>query len=832
MTNKPLLILPKQLVPIPKGTPGGGGDKIQRPDFKRQEERLQPIFDNLLSAFVTNTPEGLQPEYVLVIDTIGRFETFKTIVEHIKGLEWLAEIDTDDIEPDDLFSDLKNPDKKLEGRLFLAASNIQAMQKLITLFNEWKGNKNNFKRGLATLHALFSQIKDIRFWNEEDRLRDRKIIENWNENLEYYKQENQNIKFEIQLWYKQNENKRREIFDTIKKLIETSGGSIGKECLINEINFWAIKAELPAAKIEQVINHEYTGIFKCNEVMLFRPIGQIVGISPSESFNEEFTEGEALNEPIAALLDGYPFANHKLLANRITILDPEEFAMDYTSADMKHGTSMASLITHCELDSNEQPLEYKLLIYPILKPYVNSINRIETIPENEFFEDLLVRAVRNIMQSIPSVKIINLSIGDSSQMFTRQMSSAAKVIDWLSYQFNILFCVSAGNMPQEIPFNKTMSEFESLSKDDKASETIRLLYQDRRNRRLLAPAESINAITVGALHSDDSKPLNIGYNVDLFDNTKISSPVSPFGFGFRKSIKPDILMPGGRQLYSYRNSNAHIFEGAIAPGQKVAISTSENNRESYTYTRGTSNATALTTRSAVKIYSVLHELKSLYGNNSIPDEYVTPIIKALLLHGAEWTKGKELIEQNLKTSANSRSFKRVITSFFGYGVPNINKVLECTAQRATAIGFGKLGNKKRHEFRFPLPVSLSGSSIARRLTITLAWISPINTSNRKYRTANLTFETSENKDFANDRQEADHNQVHKGTVQHEIFEGDTVKSFMNEDSIQIFVTCKEDASGLAEEVRYAIAVTLEVAENIDVPIYEEVRARIETRINI
>ncbi len=130
MTNKPLLILPKQLVSIPKGKPQGGGGKLGRPDFGTQHKRLQPIFEKLLSAFVTNTIDGLQPEYVLVIDAVGQIDNFKSIVEHINGLEWLAEIDTDDIEPDDLFFDTEKPEKKLDGRLFLAASNIQAMQKL------------------------------------------------------------------------------------------------------------------------------------------------------------------------------------------------------------------------------------------------------------------------------------------------------------------------------------------------------------------------------------------------------------------------------------------------------------------------------------------------------------------------------------------------------------------------------------------------------------------------------------------------------------------------------------------------------------------------------
>jgi len=832
MTNKPLLILSSSNVAIPKNRPHGGETTLVRPNYQVQYSRLTTFFENLTSAFVTDSSENLQPEYILVIDTVGRFDDFKTIVNHIKGLEWLAEIDTDEIEPDDLFYDSKKTDKKLDGRLFLTTTNRQAMTQLVSLFNSWNGNKNNLEIGFKSLHDLFLQIKDIRFWNEEDRLKESGILDIWNENLQFYIQDNSNITFEVHLWFKNELNARHNSLNSVKTLITSSGGRVLKTCEIEDIRFLAVKAELPVARIQEVIHHEYTGVFKCSDVMLFRPVGQIVVPSPDEAVVQSFTEDISINEPVAALLDGYPFANHKLLSNRITILDPNTFGESYLAGDMKHGTTMASLILHGELDSNELPLDYKLVVYPILKPNPKSQSREEIIPDDEFFEDLLVRAIRDILQNFPNIKIINLSIGDPFQMFTKKMSPTAKIVDWLSYKYNILFCISAGNVLSDLPFDLTLTEFENMTAENRANMTLRLLYNDRRNRRLLAPAEAINALTVGALHSDQSTYQNTNNVFDLLNNSKITSTISPFGFGFRNSIKPDILMPGGRQLYGYRNQNAVISKFGREPGQKVAISSSDNNRESCTYTRGTSNATALTTRSAIRVYSVLQELRTIYGISSIPNEFIAQIIKVLLIHGAEWPQSVDLIEENLKNPDNSRVFKKIITSFLGYGVPNIGKVLECTAQRATGIGFGKLGNKKRHEFRFPLPNSLSGSRIPRRLTVTLAWLSPTTSTNRRYRIANLSFETKENRDFVGIGQEADGHQIKNGTVKHQIFEGKKVQSLIDGDSIQIFVTCKEDATGLTDDIRYAIAVTLEVAEGIDIPIYEEVRQKIGTRVSI
>ncbi len=58
-------------------------------------------------------------------------------------------------------------------------------------------------------------------------------------------------------------------------------------------------------------------------------------------------------------------------------------------------------------------------------------------------------------------------------MFTKQMSSIAKLIDWLSFKYNVLFCVSAGNISDDITFNLSLSEFENLSKEERSILTLK-----------------------------------------------------------------------------------------------------------------------------------------------------------------------------------------------------------------------------------------------------------------------------------------------------------------------------------------------------------------------
>ena len=108
---------------------------------------------------------------------------------------------------------------------------------------------------------------------------------------------------------------------------------------------------------------------------------------------------------------------------------------------------------------------------------------------------------------------------------------------------------------------------------------------------------------------------------------------------------------------------------------------------------------------------------------------------------------------------------------------------------------------------------------------TLAWLSPINCSHRNYRRAQLEFRAG--RSLAEDPIGATHPQVRRGTVQHEVREGRGAQVVNDGDEIEIRVECRADAGALDETVRYALVVTLEVEESVDVLLYEEIRERLE-----
>jgi hypothetical protein len=212
------------------------------------------------------------------------------------------------------------------------------------------------------------------------------------------------------------------------------------------------------------------------------------------------------------------------------------------------------------------------------------------------------------------------------------------------------------------------------------------------------------------------------------------------------------------------------------------------------------------------------------------DESMAALIKALLVHGASWGVAAEIIKGALG-GLHGTEAKKEIARYLGYGRPDFNKSIECTTTRATAIGFGTISKDQRHEFHMPLPPSLSGLDCWRRLTLTLAWLSPISVDNRKYRKAALTIETKNPEEtIGGKRSEAQWQQVRNGTLQHEIIEGDGVVAFQENDYIVVAVQCREDAGVLDVNVPYGLAVSLEVKEEVGIPLYDEIKNLIDVSI--
>jgi hypothetical protein len=802
---------------------------------------------------------GLEPEAVLVIEIAGTVNDFKQAVE-AAGLEWLGEWDLGDLDPDDDFYELDSHGnrsaKPLKGRLFLSMGSEAGLQGMLALWQQWsEGRALPYGRGKWA--EVFSQLRNVRRWGIEETLRETGMIERWRDLLNTVVPD-EAVSFQIELFYRRNAPRRHLNERAVAELLAGLGGrTLGPFIDLPEIAFHAVKAELPADSIRRLVDELSDPdavidiqLFNFSGIMYFRPTGQSLAVSEEdEGTPAEFTLGESTT-PLVALLDGAPLLLHDALRDRVLLDDPFDLESLYQPGQRRHGTSMASLIVHGDLSNGEEEaLGGKLYCVPIMQPDQASPAKDEHMPNDVFFEDRIHIAVRRMFQGTgdvppqaPTVKVINLSIGDPERPFIHTPSPWARLLDWLSWKYRVLFLVSAGNYSDSIDVGIGHAAFSALTQDQQVQATVKAVAATLSSRRLLSPAESLNAITVGALHTDaageypDHLP-----RIDLMPQDVMFSPAMRLGHGFRRSVKPEVLFPGGRQLYQKPLMNATtaftIDKTKVSPGHRVAWDSSTAGQLTNTvFTRGTSNATALATRSAARIHEMLNSLRDQEGG-ALPDSMIAVLIKALLIHGARQPEAaKTHLSNALKNEDNSRQFKEVIARYIGYGVPDIERVLSCTEQRATVLGYGEIAENEVHEYAFPLPIALSAQKLWRRLIVTLAWFSPINPDHRNLREAKLELEPGgakwDNIPLKLKRQDGDHHQVLRGTVQHEVLDGSNlIAAYQDGEILRIRVVCKKDATArLDERIPYGLAVTLEVKEDVQIPVYEQVRTRLRPQV--
>lgn len=848
MPDRPLILLPsperadrehKSLVP----------PKTVKPSFGRQFSRLQPSFNVLRTAFeqkavkVQQSPVGINPDFALVFEIIGTVDNFYIAVQHAQGLEWIFDSESDQFEPDNDFYQVdKNSGERvgdpLNGKIYCVMSNQQAMSQLLSLWQRHKnGETDVFKRGFAGLRDVFTNIKNIRKWDATDRIAETYAMDYWRESLEF--DGDSLVPFEIELFFRSDAAKRSNAAETIRREIQSLEGHVIQECVIGEIFYHGMLVELPRTAIEGLVNrYEEIELSQVDDVMFFRPTCQSAFVSATDSEIYTTTEAETPlpeGDAVVAIFDGMPMQNHHLLRGRVIIDDPDDYATGYESKYRVHGTSMVSLIIYGDIKRNDTPISSPVYVRPILRPRQSGLDRVtEGVPDDSLFIDVLHRAVKRMMEgdgeesaTAPNTKIINLSIGDPVRQLAATMSPTARLLDFLAYKYKVLFIISAGNHPEIVSLvNKSFAELKSLDMSQRNKVFGEVIKDNQRNLKILAPAESLNGLTIGALYDDFTNTNETDRFIWAVDRG-LPSPVSAIGKGYRSIITPDLFYYGGREFIRGRSDGKIDWvESSREPGCLSAAPYGTGDTDGRAFSFGTSDAAAQITHEAAKCYDVLNQVFLDETGANMPVDATAILVKAMLTHGASWEPIADKLAHTMDASPKQ------LSKWLGNGIPNISRVIECTKERITLIGFGTLKKDEGNIFRIPLPVDFSSRLMKRKLTVTLSYLSPVAPNKQAYRGAQLWFNIDVGeKGLVPDRQNTEWQAVRKGSLQHEIFIGEN-PIVWNDDDLIIKVNCKEEAIKIRTAIPYCLFVSFEVAEGFDVDLYADISAKIRQRIQI
>ena len=833
------------------------------PSRRTQGERFGPTFDSLADALerpnsefvLRQNPAGVAPERALVFVTAGPIQNFARAASAI-GLEVFAEDNLEDLAdyPDGFVPAGRS--ETLSRTLYATFPTLESLRQLLSL---WRTHQRggSAPNGAAPLWSVFDLLLELRTWGPEDRLPAdaRAVLE---DRLIGLNDEDQ-ISIEVEIWPTNNSEKRVSWKTETENKIRELGGEVLDRSSISEPGFIyeAILASLSIQSVRALLDSPdaVAGLATLEGVQFILPHayaqsepGEASGEEVENVAEEGFSEGAPTR---ALLLDGTPVAAHPLLEGGVVVEDLHDLVSLSQVNNRFHATAMASLILRGDLGADGSPLtDTKLLSVPIL---IDTTDNDAQAPDNK----LIVESVHSTLTQVisgqeplyPDVFVVNFSVGIRDSRFAGKMSSLSRMLDWWAANFGVLFVISSGNIPEFLFLDGTDSTtFEGLGYNEKMALIKEAKINANHERTLLAPAESLNSLTVGALSEDltEHNPPSV-YNIISLEEEGEQRPQlsSAVGLGLNRMIKPDLINHGGKMEARFLPSGGGTRVSPSRMSRRsglIAAAPPTTTQNSI----GTSPATALTTRAILQCAEALTTEDGPYQGQELPRQDMSLLTKVLALHSTKWPEAAHSFYNEEKARLGAQKHLRAkeeVCKHFGYGVINPLRMIESSEQGATLVGLGSIRKNQARIFRFPPPPSLSGDRVPRTLWVTLAWFSPTNPTRAQYRLAGLEAICSDRLGGNDDdtwsldlkADGIDPKILRKGSVWSRRFikrRKTSEPQFEDGHEIPICVQCRDTASnGLSpdDDIRFAIAVSLEIESEVQYDVYQEISERLRVR---
>lgn len=334
------------------------------------------------------------------------------------------------------------------------------------------------------------------------------------------------------------------------------------------------------------------------------------------------------------------------------ISDKNEFLKPYIIAreeyvpknyiNESHGTFIASTIQYGNTLNGLAPNNTK---YKFVDIVAIPNSDADWGPTDGIGEEALMEIIEEVMEKYSSTtKIWNMSLGIENKICNGSMSDLGIFLDYIQDKYGVQFFISSGNLNQA-PLREWPAQDDMGERD-----------------RIISPADSVRAITVGSVALYDSN------NSIVMANEP--SPFSRRGPGANYIVKPDVVDYGGNISQSFS------IRGLAMKGLDVNGKIVEGNGTSFS-----------APRLAQKFASVYDEMvdKDLL------------LAKAMIIHSARMNS-RELLEKNQDN-----------IKYYGFGIPSINvsDILYCSEDEVTLVFKQRITVGTHLEmFDFPYPTSL------------------------------------------------------------------------------------------------------------------------------
>ncbi|MDD4254836.1 MAG: S8 family peptidase [Methanofollis sp.] len=510
---------------------------------------------------------------------------------------------------------------------------------------------------------------------------------------------------DLELW--RMESKRlTDAINGIKKLIEAKGGELTDKIITNSLCLIRVRIDietlneiLSLPEVSRADRPPHPVYFRQEELRI--PLSEIdTGYPPDP------------NDPAIIVLDSGISSGHPLLENGIGDaigVPPERGTVD----DVGHGTKVAGValygdIKKCRDEKNFHPEVWVLsakVMYAAKDEETGEVY--STYDDRSLLENQLSYAIRSLISRHHNVRVVNISFGnEASCMYKgKQQPPLAAFIDELAHELDLIFVVSAGN-------NITL---------DYPDRYPHYLCEDTEDNKIIEPASSVYAITVGSITQDYVSQV---LESRLVPHTGYPSPFTRTGPGLNGMIKPEIVEIGG--TYPYTAPSSYMMEIAQT-GVFVLNPKWIEERSLLTTDCGTSF-------SSPKVANYLARLHKKYP------QYTVNTIKAFLLASARIPDDRpEPLNIALFGSGSPASELELINNTYGYGQPDFAYATDSNSNSVLLFSENRIKIKGIHYYYFYLPESFLKTDGEREISVTLVYNPPVRRTRMDYLGTKMEF---------------------------------------------------------------------------------------------
>lgn len=389
---------------------------------------------------------------------------------------------------------------------------------------------------------------------------------------------------------------------------------------------------------------------------------------------------------VVGLVDSGVASGHPLIGPAVLASDPIGTNIDEDQDEHGHGTMVASLLLHGDIEAaitRDQPLRPSCRIVSARVLDANCDFPAEDLWERDLQDAILWCADHG-------ARVINLSIGDSRAPFSppRQMSAAA-VVDELARRLGLVIVVAAGN--------SRPADYLAEINDSAVNGYPKALLEDE-GTGLLDPGTSLLSLTAGGL--TDAAASGAFSSHETLRRAPMGSPGWPSpitrkGPGPGHAIKPELVENAGTLGFEDKTLVSNDAELGIVGARAHA-------GRLLNWDVGTSYAAPVVSRVAATVAARF-------------PEFTAEMIRALVLVSAERIPFTDNLEG--AESAKHEAERRLL----GYGRPSMARASESSSHRALLVADGNIPINGVDIYEIPVPSSFTTSGGKRGLDISLAY---------------------------------------------------------------------------------------------------------------